>query len=412
MKIYFDNTTDINYPNCKSLSSTLCQSWWLVSSGTRLKRELAELGTKYFNVDNIDECGLYFVEVNGDPCWWSGCCEKHGGPRHILGELPSDIIAAIKTKKLRLIISADREGGSMFWCDNDVFLSTYNLMQSLELPIGSVLIMQGNRLIENQYSNWVRENKKTKLFAVKYVNHFSRIFPHDPESPVVIESIKNKSAADYNSLNRTYKDHRSAHLYHIAKLGILDNGLVSANEIRLNQLGPLSILAEQTELHDVDRVLAENYPRYIDGDWANTNAANLVNIDIFKNSLLSFITETKFNDDVVFLTEKLYKSLTYGHPMIILGPCGTLAALRELGYKTDWCGIDPSYNDIKDHRDRFYKTHAILVEWINLSRQEKIKKILNTMSTIEHNFHVSKNHNFYHQDLLEVISISKSYFND
>ena len=412
MKIYFDNTENLDFSNCAELSKNGDNRHWLTSSGTRLKRELQQLRIPYYKLDDIDEPGLYFVEVNGDPMWWTGGGFQHGGPTHILENLPNNIIDLVKQHRLRLIISADREGGGMVYYNNDGFLATTNIIKKLELPPSSVLIIQGNRKIENQYIDWLTKTNNDRLFEVKYVNHFNRIFVDQnfPTSPVVLESIKNLNAKDYNSLNRTYKDHRSAHLYHLAKLEILDNGLVSANELRFNQLTPLQILNSSVPMIEYDKVLTDHYPRYVDGDWAITNAANSVSEDIFKNSLISFITETKFEEDVVFLTEKVYKSLTYGHPMIVLGPCGTLQALRDLGYKTDWCGIDSSYNDITDTTERFYKTHEILNWWVNLSRDEKIQRTIKSFPSIEHNFKLSATRNFYYEDILDTINISKDYF--
>jgi len=412
MKIYFDNTENLDFSNCASLSTHSTNSFWLTSSGTRLKRELQKLKIPYYKLDDIDEPGLYFVEVNGDPVWWTGGGVLQGGPTHILKNLSNIIIDLVKQRRLRLIISADREGGGMVYYESDGFLATTNIIKELELPRGSVLIIQGNRKIEDQYNTWLTETNNDRLFEVKYVNHFNRIFIdyHFPSAPIIFESIKNASAADYNSLNRTYKDHRSAHLYQLIKLGILDNGLVSANEIKFNKQVPLDILKSDVPVVEYDRILKEYYPRYVDGDWAITNAANSINIDIFKNSLISFITETKFEEDVVFLTEKVYKSLTYGHPMIVLGPCGTLQALRDLGYKTDWCGIDSSYNDITDTTERFYKTHEILNWWVNLSKDEKLQRTINSFPTIEHNFKLSATRNFYYEDILDTINISKDYF--
>lgn len=412
MKIYFDNTENLDFSNCAELSKNGDNRHWLTSSGTRLKRELQQLRIPYYKLDDIDEPGLYFVEVNGDPMWWTGGGIQQGGPTHILKNLPNNIVDLVKQHKLRLIISADREGGGMVYYDNDGFLATTNIIKELKLPPSSVLIIQGNRKIEDQYTDWLNETSNERLFDVKYVNHFNRIFVDQnfPTSPVVLESIKNLNAKDYNSLNRTYKDHRSAHLYHLAKLGILNDGLVSANELRFNQLTPLQILSSSVPMKEYDKVLTDHYPRYVDGDWSVTNAANSVSEDIFKNSLISFITETKFDEDVVFLTEKVYKSLTYGHPMIVLSTCGTLQALRDLGYKTDWCGIDPSYNDIEDNTERFYKTHEILIWWINLSRDEKTQRIIQSLPTIEHNLKLSATRNFYYEDILNTINISKDYF--
>jgi len=416
MKIYFDNISSLTSPNCVSLSSNGNNNFWLTSSGTRIKQEFQTLKIDYDLLDNLTEPGLYFIEVNGDPVWWSGLCSPEGGPPHILSQLPNNIVSLIKEKKLKLIISADREGGGMIYENRDAFLATTLKMQHLNLPPGSVLITHGNKKITEQYDRWLIETSNKKLFEVKHLNHFDKIFINSVDSlptvPVVKTSIENNNSLDFNSLNRTYKEHRIAHLYYLAKNGLLNKGLVSANEIKTYQLSVLSILQNSITIEEVDSIICKNYPKFVDGDWSKNNAANSVNTDIFKNSLLSFITETKFNEDVVFLTEKVFKPLSFGHPMIVLGSCGVLDALSEMGYKTDWCGIDPSYNSIKDNSTRFYKTHEVLNNWIQLGREEKIKKIIDSLPTIEHNMQVSINNNFYYKDLIDTINISRNYFND
>jgi hypothetical protein len=158
--------------------------------------------------------------------------------------------------------------------------------------------------------------------------------------------------------------------------------------------------------------LSEYYPRYIDGNWSIENAANQYNIDVYKNSLISFVTETKFDEDVVFLTEKVFKPLVLGHPLILLASSGTLGSLEELGFKIDWCGIDPSYNDIKDDKQRFIKTHEILKWWISLPREEKIEKIHQSMDTIQYNFDLVRSKNFYHEALQAALNSSEVYFNE
>ena len=85
MKIYFDNVEDLDFSNCAELSRRGDNTFWLTTNGTRLKRELRQLNVPYYKLDDIDEPGLYFVEVNGDPIWWNGCCLPQG-PRHIIHE--------------------------------------------------------------------------------------------------------------------------------------------------------------------------------------------------------------------------------------------------------------------------------------------------------------------------------------
>jgi len=423
MKIYFDDVFHPTSPNCVSLSKNGDNDFWLTSPGSRLKTELGNLRIPYFGINHIREPGLYFIEVNGDPVWWAGMAQGPDVPKkHVLRCLPQNILDLARTKQIKIIISADREGGSMFVNDGsffakkDGFLSTYKAMKKQGLPAGSVMIIQGNKKIEQQYESWLIDTGLPKIFDVKYSNHFSRIFidrGHQPPAvPIVYESIHNPLAKDYNSLNRTYKHHRSAHLYHLAVSGMLSSGIVSANEIKFKEHQPLKILGDSVDLKSFERVLSKNYPIFVDGDWSVNNAANSVNPDIFKNSLMSFITETKFDEDVVFLTEKVYKALAYGHPMIVLAAAGTLRALEELGFNIHFNGIDPSYNDIEDHTERFYATHQVLQDWISLPREEKIRRIIDSMPIIEHNLKLSASRDFYHEDLVDTINIAGKYFND
>lgn len=109
MKIYFDNTIDLDYPNCKSLSKDVSNDFWLVSSGTRLKRELKQLGIEYFNISDLDEPGLYFIEVNGDPHWWAGlCATTNTPPKNVLYMLPKNITSLVREKTKNSYIGRQR----------------------------------------------------------------------------------------------------------------------------------------------------------------------------------------------------------------------------------------------------------------------------------------------------------------
>lgn len=424
MKIYFDNVDDLDFPNCKSLSKNACIDFWLTAPGTRLKRELKQLGIPFFKIDYMTDPGLYFIDVNGDPIWWTGLAQDRNGPPHILNSIPINIIKLVRKKKLRLIISADREGGGMIFDGRDGFLATMNAMKERDLPAGSVLILQGNSKVEKQYEDWLLHTNNEKLFEIKYSNHFDKIFINDdlPSSPIILESLKIKSSKSFNSLNRTYKSHRSSHIYMLTVSDMLNKGIVSFNETRFQDQTPLELVGiinsktpnvvKNQLVVDYDNVIKKNYPLFVDGDWSVKNAANFVNTDIFKNSLISFVTETKFDEDVIFLTEKVFKCLAYGHPMILLGPCGTLKELEKLGYITNWCGLNSGYNDIEDHVERFHATHNTLQTWVNFPTNRKIKEIENCMPVIQHNFDLSAKRNLYHESLIELINNSKEYFNE
>lgn len=410
MKIYFDSL-NLYTSNLNHLSSYEDKSHWIVSPGSIIMGRLGEIDCEFGTIDNITDNGCYFIDVAGDPVWWAGVLKNPNVPQiHILELVPEHILELVRQRKIRIIISGDKEGGRMVNDEYDCFASTTQAMINKSLPAQSVLILQGNKKIETQYETWLNETNSLKLFEVQYSCSFAMIFYGIslPNDPIIADSIKNSKYA-FNSLNRVYRPHRGAHCYYLAKNDLLQYGLVSCNEICNNDvIAPSWIGITENEFL---AILSENYPRYVDGDWSRENAANHYNIDIYKNSLVSFVTETKFDEDVIFLTEKIFKPIILGHPLILLASAGTLRGLEELGFRIDWCGIDPSYNDIKDDKQRFIKTHEILTWWINLSREEKIEKIQQSMDTIQHNFNLVRNKNFYHEALRTALNSSKEYFN-
>lgn len=394
------------------LTSDGDNSFWLVSPGSIIKKRLLEYGFKIDAVSNIDTPGCYFIDVNADPQWWAGVLTDTGAPtQHILELIPDHIKVLVRKKLLRIVIAGDKEGGVFVTDSFDCYRSTTDAIIRSSLPSGSVLILHGNMKAESQYKQWLEKTKQPELFEVMYSNTFLKVFfdANIPDEPAILQSIDNKNVKDYNSLNRVFRPHRGAHLYKLVKDNILKNGLVSANEIFRDNT---AVYLSNALSDDYYSVMDSNYPKFIDGNWANENAGPQYNIDIYKNSLLSFITETKFNEPSVFPTEKIYKPLALGHPVILLAAAGTLAALRKMGFKTDWCGIDPSYNDIEDDIERMQATHNELLKWVNLPMEEKLDRINNSMPTIEHNFNLSRTSNFHRASLAEALNRSERYFND
>lgn len=410
MKIYFDTLVD-GESNLLELQSFENQHFWLVSLGTILKKSIQTLGYTLHRLKDLTEPGCYFVDANGDPKWWAGIATGNNVPtEHILSHLPKNLIELIKNKKLRLIIAADKEGGSMN--DPDAFLSTTHAMLNLNLPKNSVLIIQGNAKIKEDYEQWLIYNNFPRMFEVQYSSHFTSMFLNNrylPSEPAIYTSLK-EATYDFNSLNRVYRPHRGAHCYTLVKKNLLTHGLVSCNQLPIADVVGANLV--DTDKFEFLEILKSNYPRYLDGDWSEINAAEKYNFNFYKDSLISFVTETKFDEGVVFPTEKIYKPIAFGHPMILLASAGTLKFIKELGFRIDWCGIDPSYNDIIDHKKRFIETHKVLEWWINLSREEKNKRILDSEETIIHNFNLIRKQNFYHDSLKSAIESSEKYFND
>ena len=410
MKIYFDTLT-MDESNLAELDSSRGNDWWLTSRGTVIKRTLHQMNLEYHSINDLDEPGVYFIDVNGDPNWWGGVAKGTHTPKHILEMIPESLADLVRQKKIRLIIAADKEGGPMVNQHFDVFRKTTDIIRKRKLPTSSVLIIQGNKKIAGDYKKWLEKNNEEKLYEVQYSNHFARVAYDDklPTSPCILDAINSADSLDYNSLNRVYRPHRGAHLYYLAANDLLDKGKVSCNQMHPGD-NTAAKLAD-VNIEDFKKTVSKNYPRFLDGDWSNTNAAWNYNADLYRTTLLTVVTETIFADNTCFITEKIFKPITLGHPFLLIAGEGTLRSLRELGFKTDFLGFE-SYDEILDPYTRFYQIHKILNNWIKTPREDKIKKIQASMDSIMHNFNLIRESNFYTTALEKAIQSSERYFNE
>ncbi len=123
----------------------------------------------------------------------------------------------------------------------------------------------------------------------------------------------------------------------------------------------------------------------------NANPNGVVPVDHCKQSFIYIATETLIDNDRMFFSEKVYKPISIGMPFMVLGNCGTLAVLKEEGYRTfdEW--IDESYdlNLPIDERISIIIKNIQMLDKLDL---QKLRKEM--MPNIRHNQNVYRS---YHQ---------------
>jgi hypothetical protein len=96
--------------------------------------------------------------------------------------------------------------------------------------------------------------------------------------------------------------------------------------------------------------------------WADSLTADTHNdhehqvLEHFRDSYFQIILETHFDADGsggTFITEKTFKAIKNCQPFVIFGPQGTLAQLRDMGYRTFDDVIDNSYDRIPHNNERW-----------------------------------------------------------
>jgi hypothetical protein len=344
----------------------------------------------------FSEPGVYIVSVKYHVDWWGG--KTPGGPnRHVLYEVPLDVLQAARDGKVIIVIDQQAEGFTLNEIRNiDGFKDMHDAMHNLKLKKGTVLFVDGNFGFENEYTSWCIYNNIPPITEhVPFFTHTFYFHGTMPSKPLIEEAMVNLDAKDFNSLNRTVRYHRIAHLFKILVNGWEKKGLVSGHwtndASNKNSSIPYQFFTNVPE-HVYGRFLKVKLPLHVDGDFVSScslspdiSKETIFNHSIYKNSLLSVVTETAYHRSGMFYTEKIFKPIAAGHPFMVLGPVNLLRRLRQLGYETDFFVIDQSYDENPNPIERFEAMHESLGQWIMLSQADKFKKLKQSLDKIKHN---------------------------
>lgn len=172
----------------------------------------------------------------------------------------------------------------------------------------------------------------------------------------------------FTMLNRTHKWWRASCVVDLLKNGVLKDSLWSydttcdiGEDPRNN---PIELESEPGWRKDVEKFVANGPYPCDELSSTQQNDHHWVNEELYRKSFFHIITETHFDADQsggTFITEKTWKCIKYGQPFVIVGPVGTLKALRESGYKVFDNVLDNSYDTIENNTKRWAAIRNLLI---------------------------------------------------
>ena len=406
---YFDNLKCSNLSTNNELNE-------IIFNNSDIILNLKKIGFDIDNTNNYRGFGIYLISVAHDAIFWSGCTTNNF--KNILYYIPQNIIELAQQEKMLIVIDNSSEGMPLCYKKFDAYLSMHKAMKHFKLPKHSVIIVNSNKKFLDEYDSWRMQNRQTELLAHCYmINGFYYFDRRIPIRPLIKDAILNVDAKDFNSLNRTIRPHRTDHLYTIINNEWHKNNLVSGSyydyfdnrEFLHSYL--LNVYREKYRTP-----LIENCPLHADGNWIIENpdisSTNIFNHEIYKNSLLSVVTETAFAENGLFITEKTFKPIVAGHPFMILGQPFLLDELNKIGYKTNFFGINQRYDRILNPKDRFVAFHDSLKKWINTPRDVKIKLLVKSIPMIEHNRKIFSSVNYENDGYKMLMNTVKDIFQE
>lgn len=178
---------------------------------------------------------------------------------------------------------------------------------------------------------------------------------------------------DFTILNRTHKWWRASVMSDLARHNLLDNSLWSYHtncsiDESYND-NPIELDVDSTWRNDM-HTFVNNGPYTCDNlDLQEQNDHHTINQNLYKESYFQVVVETHFDADQsggAFITEKTWKAIKFGQPFIVVSAVGTLATLRNAGYKVFDSVLDNTYDTIVNNTDRWLAVRNLLIKMKNI----------------------------------------------
>ena len=343
---------DITQPNLHNYN---IEPEWNITAKTDITKLLGNnLGN--FKINTIN----YFIDNNIDFIYPIILFDEKLFQNYNTIEFNINLVNSVRNKKCRIVFVYILEGYF-----NDIGIGfVNNLCKKYNFDREDILLITAN----------LKDINGNNFTIVQY-NYFGNHFQFLEFSK--LDQLKVK----------IFKNLFSKFLNHYNKLHFLCfNGIPRLNRVLMfNELNGNKKLNGKS----ITTLRGEDKNYYFDiVNWENqtlSSGAHL-NVKAHLDCFFNIVTETLFDDQSIFLTEKTYKPIYMCQPFIIFGNPHSLKKLKELGYKTFDKWWDESYDDEMDVNLRFQKIVIILekiTEW-DMDKCFEIKKEME--ETLIHNY--------------------------
>ena len=312
---------------------------------------------------------LYTMDDHPPGCWYPICLGFFDFDIDYITLLSDACKSQLKTGSLRLLFMY-HEG------DNPV-----RIQQRLDT------LCQAHDLSEQCYG-LISSNTSADRLERAACFHDFELWYHQRNIKVDPMPVYDQRDRDFLCLNRVHKSWRAAVMADLVSLGVLDNSFWSYCAIDINDDStdnPIQVDLIPQLRYRTSQFL-DRAPYYADNiSDAQRNDHSYMPQDLFRHTFANVVIESQFDVDQsggVFLTEKTFKPIKHGQLFFVVGAAGSLAALRQLGYRVFDGVLDNQYDVIEDPTQRWLAVR----DAVQQAKQQGLRSIYRRcQSDLEHN---------------------------
>ena len=277
----------------------------------------------------------------------------------------------------------------------DFFHKIYYDLRKNNIPANKVIFSTNTQNINKLHSKFLSNFPKETHIKFTHYNQcllgklrdYNDSSYKDTNNTFVSEEyIKNGKSRNKKALilNRRLRYHRLYLLSNLAYDNLLDDNLVSFDMEMVVNVGFLESI-RNLKLQNRYITNDEFFDKTIIG-YNQLLKLNKITLDyeslddviglgyeskeLYENTYFSIVTETLFDDDEWFVSEKTFKPIIQLHPFVIVGSPHTLKYLKSYGFKTFDKWWDESYDEIENSNDRMLAVYDTIQTLIKKSTNE------------------------------------------
>lgn len=288
-----------------------------------------------------------------------------------LSYLPPDVISRLRENKIKLLLLYS-EADSPY----DIQARLNTLAQQYNINPVNIFFVSGNS-IADKLQNFIYFNECECLYYKETIND---------TLPNITSDIKEKK---FTLLSRMVKNWRSDFIYNIWKDNLHVNAYVSHGAVKnpdpdeypfnFTRFGDVTVITQ--DFWDSCPLKVDDIPVQ---QQINTAMSLMLNTNSYVNVVLESLLDCEGTGGVS-LTEKTWKPIRNGQMFVILGCKGSLAHLRELGYKTFNEILDESYDNEPDVYNRWHMVLTLTKKIARMSIAELHELYLQSIPILQHN---------------------------
>ena len=329
----------------------------------------------------------------------------------LIAAAPAAAWARVATGEALLVFDASTEGHPHDATQTERLL---NFLDANGLPRKRTVMVTQDRTWRQVHEWWMDRKDRGQPIQVLNYDYFLKALVQSHEADGEAEFQRRLAAFEarpatrekrFISLNYTPRPAKVAFLLRLLHDGFWDQGFISFGGFaaagsdratrsdvireRLRQSRDFGGMMTHLEA-DFDRLAAMG-PRYLSGYQRRLQKSGAAKTPTWDEHLpehdrswFSVVPETEI-DGPRRITEKTLKPLLGFHPTLVLGNPGSLALLRELGFRTFYGYFDEAYDDEPHPRRRFMQVYSELVRLCLLDEVELARREAEWAEVLIHN---------------------------